>query len=101
MGGRGDMRVVACDMPEPCKFPSLDSSKKRFLWYHKEVDLALHPVVGLMLQVGDAEKFPLALGFKGCVTSIQSQTNSFTPLIPTEEKRDCSIPTIIKLAIKR
>ena len=23
--------VVTCDMPEPCKFPSLDSSQKRFL----------------------------------------------------------------------
>ena len=30
--------VVACDMPEPCKFPSLDSCQKRFLWTHKEVD---------------------------------------------------------------
>ena len=49
--------VVACDKPEPCKFPSLDSCQKRFLWTHKEVDLAPHPVVGLVLQVGDAEKF--------------------------------------------
>ena len=32
---------------------------------HKGVDLALHPVVGLVLQVGDAEKFPQALGFEG------------------------------------
>ena len=55
--------VVACDMPEPCKFPSLDSCRKRFLWTHKELDLAHHPVVGLVLQVGDAEKFPRALGF--------------------------------------
>ena len=31
--------VVACDMPEPCKFPSL--------WTHKGVDLALRPVVVL------------------------------------------------------
>ena len=38
--------VVACDMSEPCKFPSLDSCQKRFLWAHEEVDLALHPVVG-------------------------------------------------------
>ena len=36
--------AVACDMPEPCKFPSLDSCQKRFLWTHKEVDLAPHPV---------------------------------------------------------
>ena len=56
--------VVACDMPEPCKFPSLDSCQRRFLWTHKEADLAPHPVVGLVLQVGDAEKFPKTLGFE-------------------------------------
>ena len=50
--------VVACDMPEPCKFLSLDSCQKRFLWAHKEVDVALHPVVDLVLPVGGAEKFP-------------------------------------------
>ena len=49
--------VVARDMPEPCKFLSLDSCQKRFLWTHKEVDLAPHPVVGLVLQVGDMENF--------------------------------------------
>ena len=56
---------MACDMSEPCKFPSFDSCQKRFLLTHKEVDLAPHPVVGLVLQVGDdAEKFPQALGFE-------------------------------------
>ena len=57
--------VVACDMPKSCKFPSLDSCQKRFLWTHKEAAVAPHPVVGLVLQVGDAEKFPRALGFEG------------------------------------
>ena len=38
--------VVPCDMPESCKFPSLDSCQKRFLWTHKDVDLPPHPVVG-------------------------------------------------------
>ena len=52
------------DTPEPCKFPSLDNCQKRFLRTHMGVDLALHPVVGLVLQVGDAEKFPHALGFE-------------------------------------
>ena len=47
-----------------CEFPSLDSRQKRFLWAHKKVDLALHPVVGLVLQVEDAKKFPNALGFE-------------------------------------
>ena len=28
------------------------------------VDLASHPVVGLVFQVGDTEKFPQALGFE-------------------------------------
>ena len=31
------------------------SCQKRFLWAHKAADLAPHPVVGLVLQVGDAE----------------------------------------------
>ena len=53
-------------MPEPCKFPSLDSYQKSFLWIHRGVDLAPHPVVCLVVQVGDAEEeFPSALGFEG------------------------------------
>ena len=55
--------VVACDMPESRKFSSLDSCQKSFLWPHKEVDLAPHPVVGRMLQVGDTEKCSHAHGF--------------------------------------
>ena len=55
---------MAYDMPKPCKFPSLGVCKKRFLWVHKEVDLALHPVTGLLFQVGDAEKFLQALGLE-------------------------------------
>ena len=55
---------MACDMLELCKFPSLNICQKKFLWAHKEVDLALHPVVGVVLQVGNAEKFPQALGFE-------------------------------------
>ena len=52
-------------MPEPCKFPSLDICQKSFLWTHKQVDFSPHPVVGLVLQVGDVEKFPQAFGFEG------------------------------------
>ena len=40
--------VMACDMPEPCKFSFLDSCQKRFPWTHKEVGHAPHPVVGLV-----------------------------------------------------
>ena len=50
--------VIVCDTLEPCEFPSLDSCQKRFLWTHKGVDLAPRPVIGLVLKVGDAEKFP-------------------------------------------
>ena len=55
--------AVACDTPEPGKFPSLDNCQKRFLWTYMEVDLAPHPVFGLVLQVGDVE-FPQSLGFE-------------------------------------
>ena len=47
--------VVVCD---------IDSCQKRFLWTHKEVDLAPHPVIGLVLQARDMEKFPHAFGFE-------------------------------------
>ena len=57
--------VVACDMPELCKFPYLDSCQGSFLLTHEGVDLAPHPVVGLALLVGDAESFSRALGFEG------------------------------------
>ena len=56
---------MACDMPTPCKIPSLDSCQTRFLWTNKEVDIAPHSVIGLVLQDGDAEKFPQVLGFEG------------------------------------
>ena len=55
--------VMACDMPEPCKFPSLDSCQRRSLWTHYQTDLASHLVVGLVLQVGDTKNFLHALGF--------------------------------------
>ena len=40
------------------------TGQKRFLWTNKELDLAPHPVVDLVLQVEDTEKFPHALGFE-------------------------------------
>ena len=40
------------------------SCRIRFLWTHKEVDLTPNPVVGLVLQVGDAENFPHTHGFE-------------------------------------
>ena len=52
---------MVCYMPKSCMFPSLDSCQKRFLWTHKEVDLAPHPVVGLVLQVRDTDFFSMHL----------------------------------------
>ena len=51
-------------MPEPCKFPTLDSCQKSFLLIHEEVDHALHLVVGLVLQIGDGEKYSQAFGLE-------------------------------------
>ena len=65
--------VVACDVAEPCVFLCLDSRQKRFLWTNREVDLAPHPVFGLVLKVGDAEKFPQALWSRQPGSSFQSQ----------------------------
>ena len=69
--------IVACDMPEPCKFQSFDSCRKRFLGTEEEVDPAPHPVVGLVLQVGDSEKntavfrmLCLSLGAFSCVIAV-------------------------------
>ena len=67
--------VVAYDIAEQCQFLSLDRCQKCFLWKHKEVDLALHPVVGLVLQVGDREKPPyflMCLGRKAWILSSES-----------------------------
>ena len=56
---------MACDKPKPCTFLSLECCQERFLWTHKEIDLAPHTVVDLVLQVGDAEKFLQATGSEG------------------------------------
>ena len=65
--------VLACNMPEPCKFPSLYSCLKRFLLTHKEDDLAPHPVVDLVLQVGDAEMFVMHLVWNVWILFFHSQ----------------------------
>ena len=55
---------MARDMPKPCEFPSLD---ELFLWAHKEVDLAAHPVIGLVFQGADAETCPRHLVSKAWI----------------------------------
>ena len=51
-----------------------------FLWTHKEFDLAPHPVVGLLLQVGVAEKFPHVVGFESLDSffRVSKQDSCFT-----------------------
>ena len=80
--------AVACNMPEPFQFPSFDSCQKRFLWTNKEVDLAPHPV-GLVLPVGDAEKFPQALGFESLdpFLRVSKQGLCFTSIEDGGDKR--------------
>ena len=43
-----------------------------FLSTHKEADLAPYPVVGFVLQVGDAEKFTQTFDFEGLDPFFQS-----------------------------
>ena len=74
--GLGDTDVVR-DVPEPCKFPSFDSCQKRFLWTHKDVDLARPPVVGLVLQVGDAEECSQTLGFESLESFSESASRVY------------------------
>ena len=59
-------------MPEQCEFPSLNSCQKRFLWAHMDTDIAPHPVIGLVLQVGDADMLLRHLVSKAWIIS-QSQ----------------------------
>ena len=50
--------------------------------WHKEVDFAPNPVVGLLLQVGDVEKFPQALGIQRLdpFPSVSKQGPCFTAI---------------------
>lgn len=55
---------------------SVDHRQTKFLWAHKEADLAPHLVIGLMLQVGDAVTFPQALGLYSRDLFLSQQTGS-------------------------
>ena len=56
--------VGACDRLEPCKFPSIDRCQRKFLWTQKDVDLALQPILDLVLQVREAKNFSQTLGLE-------------------------------------
>ena len=49
--------VLGQDMPGPCECRLLIVGREE-RWVHKEVDLAPHLVIGLVLEVGDADMFP-------------------------------------------
>ena len=54
--------VMCVTSPRHESSPSFDSCRERFLWAHKEADLAQHPVVDPMFQIGDVEKLLQAFG---------------------------------------
>ena len=56
--GFREVMPVCLTYPNHSSFRLFLSCQKTFLSANKEVYLALHPVFGLVLQVGDAEKFP-------------------------------------------
>ena len=86
-------------MPEPCEFPSLDSCQKRFLRAHKEVDLAPYPVVGVVLRVKDAKKFPQALGFES--PDLFFRVSKQGPCFTTVEEDGCDRRIVeLELAFK-
>ena len=80
--------VVVCDMSEPCKFPSLDSCQKRFLWVCKEVDLPQQPAIGLVLKVGEAEMLSQALNLECLRSFFLSVSKQRSCFIVLEEARD-------------
>ena len=55
---------MACDMPEPCKFPSLDGCQKGSCGPTRKLSFLCTQSFALCSKKGDAEKFPHALGFE-------------------------------------
>ena len=68
--------------PNHANFRLSTVCQKRFLWTHKEVDIAPHPGIGLVFQVGDVEKFPQGLGFEslGPFFRVSKQGPCFTAI---------------------
>ena len=62
------------------------------MWAHKEVDLAPHLRIGLVLQAGDAEKFPQALGFKSLDPLLRvSKQDPPLPAMPCDRAPDLEL----------
>ena len=74
---------MACAMSERCEFSVLHSCQE-LLWAYKAVDLAPHPVVAIVFQVENAERFPRALGFESLDPLLRVSKQS--PCITAKEK---------------
>ena len=61
---------VTC--PSHASFRLLTVARRGSCGFHKEVGLGPHPVVGIVLQIEDAKKFPQALGFESLDRFFQS-----------------------------
>ena len=70
--------VVACNMPKPCKCLSPDSRQKKVLVAHQELHLPPHRIVCFVLRVGDAKKFPHALGSESLDPLLSQQAASMS-----------------------
>ena len=92
---------MACGMPEPCNFLFLDSCQKRFLWTHKEIDLAPQPVVGPVFQVGNTEKFPPALCFESLdpFFRVSKQGPCFTACYHHSQDSNIALPFFFLLVL--
>ena len=72
--------LVACDTPEPCKFPSFDSCQEELpVCPTRKLTLFRSPVVGLVLQVGNAETFPQHLFLTAWITFSVSSSRIYVP----------------------
>ena len=80
---------MARNMPEPLEFGSLDNSRRRVLWADKKLDLAPRKVVGLVVQAGDAEKFPRAFGSESLdpFLRVSKQDPCFTAIEETGDNK--------------
>ena len=77
---------MARDMPEPCKFVS--QLPEEVPVGQQGSSTTPHPVVGLVLQVGDAEKFPQAFGFESLIPFF-SESASRTELTLRNSQKLC------------
>ena len=94
--------VIVCDMPGPWQFLSLDICQNKFLWAYNAVDL--HQITGLVLHIGDAEKFPQTLRLKSLVSFLRVKGDLAWPLATSLEDqgwRTASMPCMSRFCPKK